>query len=1074
MSLAELCVKRPVFAVMLISFLVVLGVFSFRDLGVDLFPKADPATVTINIRLPGATSEEVTTQVVMPLEEVVSTISGLDELSSQATEGSARITCRFVLEREIESAAQDVREKVAGAIRRLPQNILPPVIQKADPDADAVISIVVAGQKSLRETTEIADKQIKRVLETVDGVGEVSLTGSRERQIRILADAEKLSAHSVTINQLERAIQSENVEIPGGRITSGEAEMGVRTLGRIDAINQFGEIIVANVEGTPTRVSDLGRVEDSFAEPRTWNSIDGKEAVTLDVRRQSGTNTVKIISAVKAKLEQIQKSLPAGVTLRIIRDQSVFINASVSSLEEHLLFGSLLASMVVLLFIRNLRSVLIAAVAIPTSIIATFTLLKAMDFTLNNMTLLALTLAVGIVIDDAIVVLENIVRYIEEKHYEPKRAAIEATKEITLAVVATTISLVIIFVPIAFMTGYARRYVNQFGWTMAFSIMVSMLVSFTLTPMLSSRLLGRVRRKRGGGENEGLPPPVESYANASDRAKESVSEKSVSEEGVSEAHTSKDSRFFGSLDRAYGRLLQWSLDHRAAVVAVAVATFALTFPLNQMVGRDWIPPDDQSELTLSLNLPEGTSIEGTSRLTTALSERIKQVPEVNFVNPYIHEGLSSHSHIYVRLVDISERELSNLQVAAKIRKITGEYKNLRSKVIIPSALGGGETFFPIRAVILGPDFEKAAEISKQVAARMREIPGLLDVEASLSLNNPELQVKIDRGRASDLGVRATDVATAVRLMISGEDQISTYKEGDEQYEVTMQLLPEQQKDREVLARLMIPSTKVGQVRLDNIASVEHGMGPSRIERFNRQFQVTVNANNAPDFPLDAAARATTEEIKRVGLPPDFTYRFVGAVKILDETTTNLIIAFLLASIFMYMVLAAQFESFLHPFTIMLSLPLSIPFALLSLWVTGRTLNLWSALGVLLLLGIVKKNGILQVDYTNKLRAEGFPLREAIIEANHVRLRPILMTTFAIVAGLIPTAIGIGAGSAQRSAIAVTIIGGQSLCLILTLVVTPVAYSIFAEVEERRVFQSARARLRRLRLSAARFFTLLLR
>ncbi|HEX8186183.1 MAG TPA: efflux RND transporter permease subunit, partial [Blastocatellia bacterium] len=451
MSLAELCVKRPVFAVMLISFLVVLGVFSFRDLGVDLFPKADPATVTINIRLPGATSEEVTTQVVLPLEEVVSTISGLDELNSQATEGSARITCRFVLEREIESAAQDVREKVAGAIRRLPQNILPPIIQKADPDADAVISIVVAGERSLRETTEIADKQIKRVLETVDGVGEVSLTGSRERQIRIFADAEKLNAHSITINQLQRAIQNENVEIPGGRITSGDSEMGVRTLGRIDAISQFGEIIVSNVDGTPIRVSDLGRVEDSFAEPRTWNSIDGKEAVTLDVRRQSGTNTVKIIGAVKQKLEQIQKTLPPGVSLRIIRDQSVFINASVASLEEHLLFGSLLASLVVLLFIRNLRSVLIAAVAIPTSIIATFTLLKAMDFTLNNMTLLALTLAVGIVIDDAIVVLENIVRYIEEKHYEPKRAAIEATKEITLAVVATTISLVIIFVPIAFM-----------------------------------------------------------------------------------------------------------------------------------------------------------------------------------------------------------------------------------------------------------------------------------------------------------------------------------------------------------------------------------------------------------------------------------------------------------------------------------------------------------------------------------------------------------------------------------------------------------------------------------------------
>jgi multidrug efflux pump subunit AcrB len=1063
MTLAELCVRRPVFAVMLITFLVVLGVFSFRDLGVDLFPKADPATVTINVRLPGATSEEVTTQVVLPLEEAISTIGGLDELNSQATEGNARITCTFLLEREIESAAQDVREKVAGALRNLPPNILPPVIQKADPDSDPVISLIVAGDKSLRETTEVADKQIKRVLETVDGVGEVSMTGGRDRQIRVYADAEKLNAHGITISQLQTAIQSENVEIPGGRIVRGESELGIRTLGRIDAMSQFGDIIVSNVSGTPIRVSDIGRVEDSFAEPRTWNMIEGKQAVSLDVRRQSGTNTVKIIAAVKRKLEQIKKTLPPGVTVRVIRDQSVFINASVASLEEHLLFGSLLASLVVLLFIRNLRSVLIAAVAIPTSIIATFTLLKAMDFTLNNMTLLALTLAVGIVIDDAIVVLENIVRYIEEKHYEPKQAAIEATKEITLAVVATTISLVIIFVPIAFMTGYARRYVNQFGWTMAFSVMVSMLVSFTLTPMLSSRMLKRVARKRADASGADDTAP-----SSDQQATEHASRITHHEE-----HTSKDSRFFGWIDRMYGRILAWSLDHRMVVIAVALATFALTFPLNAMVGRDWIPPDDQSEFTISMNWPEGTSVEGTSKQALEIAGRIKEIPEVDFVNPFIHEGLSSHNHIYVRLVDVTERKASNLEVAAKVRKITAEYKNLRSKVIIPSALGGGELYFPIRSVILGPDFQKVAELSKQVAERMRGVPGLLDIDTSVSLNSPELQVKIDRRRASDLGVRAVDVANAVRLMIAGEDQISTYKEGDEQYDVTLQLLPEQQRDREVLARLMIPSSKVGQVRLDNLATIEHGNGPSRIERYNRQFQVSVNANNAPDFPLDQAARTVTDEIKQVGMPAGYSYKLIGTVKILDETTTNLIVAFLLASIFMYMVLAAQFESFLHPFTIMLSLPLSIPFALLSLWLTGRTLNLWSALGVLLLLGIVKKNGILQVDYTNKLRGQGVPLREAILQANHVRLRPILMTTFSIIGGLIPTAIGIGAGSAQRSAIAVTIIGGQSLCLLLTLVVTPVAYSIFGELEEKRVFAAARARLSRAKLSAARFFSLLI-
>ena len=445
---------------------------------------------------------------------------------------------------------------------------------------------------------------------------------------------------------------------------------------------------------------------------------------------------------------------------------------------------------------------------------------------------------------------------------------------------------------------------------------------------------------------------------------------------------------------------------------------------------------------------------------------------VEFVNPYIHEGgfgSTNHAHIYVRLLDVSRRDFSNLDVAQEIRKITSSTRNLRSRVQIPSALSSGENFYPIQVRILGPDFFQAADLAKKVSENARRVPGLLDVDPGVSLSSPELQVKIDRQRASDLGVRASDVANAVRLMISGEDQITTYKEGDEQYDVTMQLLPEQKQDPRMLARLMIPSSRLGQVRLDNIATIERGVGPARIERYNRQFQVSVNANHAADFPLDAASRAVVEEVRKVGLPAGYGYRSSGNVKMLDETATNLVIAFVLASIFMYMVLAAQFESFLHPFTIMLSLPLSIPFALLTLWLTGRTLNLWSALGVLLLLGIVKKNGILQVDYTNRLREQGVPLREAIVQANHVRLRPILMTTFAIVAGLIPTALGLGAGSAQRSAIAVTIIGGQTLCLLPTLLITPVAYSLFAEVGERRIFARAGLQLARIKLGATRLF-----
>jgi hydrophobe/amphiphile efflux-1 (HAE1) family protein len=1049
MTIPELCVKRPVFSVTLIGFLLVLGIFSFRDLGVDLFPKTDPATVTVTVDLPGATAEEMSTEVILPLEEAVSSVGGLDELSSEADEGVATLTCKFVLERDTEGAAQDVREKVAAAIRLLPPTILPPTITKDDPDSDPVLSLLIAGGADLRETTEVADKQIKRTLETVNGVGEVDLTGGRIRQIRVFGDAEKLNAYGITITQLEQAIQNQNVEVPGGTIRRGASEMGVRTLGRIEASDLFNDIIVANVNGTPIRIRDVGRVEDSFAEPTTWNMIRGKEAVVLDIRRQTGTNTLEVIDAAKAKINQLKSTLPPGITIQVIRDNSTFIKASIASLEEHLLFGSLLASLVVMLFIRNLRSVIIAAVAIPTSIIATFTLLRVMDFTLNNMTLLALTLAVGIVIDDAIVVLENIVRYIEEKGFEPKRAAIEATKEIMLAVLATTLSLVIIFVPIAFTTGYARRYLNQFGWTMAFSVMVSMLVSFTLTPMLCSRLLGRIRRKSGVAPDPSAAPARTMEAHAS---------------------ASTENKFFVWIDGTYGKLLEWSLDHRGTVAWVAAGTLALTFPLNALVGRDFIPADDQSELTVVFDAPVGTSLQGTAKIATQLAHEIERNPSVSFAWASVLTE-DNHGQVYVGLTDVSKRKASSSDVGNDIRKILAkpEYADLRSVVLLPSVLGSSVDYGTIRPLILGPDFYGAAKIAEESAGEMRKIKGLVDVSAEVNLNTPELQVKIDRQRASDLGVRASDIANAVRLMVAGTDQISTYKEGSEQYDVTMQLLPEQQRNPELLARLMIPSAKVGQVRLDSVATLERGVGPTVIDRYNRQFQVALTANNSASLPFDAAVRAITAAIERVP-HPNYFVKFTGTVKILDETTRSLIIAFLLACIFMYMVLAAQFDSFLHPFTIMLSLPLSVPFALLTLWLTHRTLNLWSALGVFLLLGVVKKNGILQVDYTNRLRKEGVPLREAIIRANHVRLRPILMTTLAIVAGLVPTATGIGAGASQRSAIALTIIGGQSLCLLLTLLITPVAYSFFSELEAKKIHIPWQEGLAKVRLGVARVFT----
>lgn len=1009
MKLAETCVKYPVFTVMLIAFLVTLGAFSYRGLPVDLFPKADPATVNVQVQLPGATPEEIVTGVVLPLEDAISSVSGIDEINVYAFEGQAWITCTFVLERDIEGAAQDIREKVAGAINRLPRDTLPPVITKQDPQADPIMTLLVSGPMSRRELTEIADKQVRRAIQTVDGVGSVELNGGQPRQIRVLLDAQKLTAHNFTVLDVRDALQRENIEAPGGRMITGPQELGLRTLGRVTSPEQFGDIVIGTRGGAPVRVRDVAQVEDGAQELRTWSALFRKasppqDVIAIDVLRQSGVNTVHVADDVRAKVEDLRSQLPPGVQLQIVHDISDFIKASVHSLLEHLILGSILASFVVWLFIRNWRAVLIAAVSIPASIIATFTLMRGMDFSLNNMTLLALTLAVGIVIDDAIIVLENIFRYMEEKGRDRVQAAIEATKEIGLAVMATTLSLVIIFLPIAFMTGYARKYVNSFGWTMAMAVMVSLLVAFTLTPMMSSRILKLGHREK-------------------------------------KAHSDGVLRW---VEESYLRILQWSLAHRRAILAICVVTFFSTFGLYRLVGRDWIPADDQSELLSSYTLPEGTALEKTTNLATDIAERVIALPEVALVQSFTH-GPTNHAHLFIVLVPRTERKRSHEQMATEVRKILASYHNMTYNVRLPSVLGG-EIYFPISAVIRGPDLGRLAEISKAAATQMSKYPELVDVNPSLNLNTPELQVKVDRQRAADIGVRMTDISDAVRLFYSGEDEITRFKEGSEQYPVVMQLLPAQRDNPDVLARMMVPSTKLGQVRLENVAAVQRGAGPATLQRYNREFQVSVYANVAAGYPLDLAAAHTVESIKQVGLPAGYSYLFSGQVKVLEETTWNLLLAMLLASIFMYMVLAAQFESFSYPFIIMLTLPLSVPFALLSLWITGRALSLWSALGMFLLLGIVKKNGILQVDYTNRLCAEGMPLREAILEANRVRLRPILMTTLSIIAGLIPVAIGIGAGSEQRASIAVTIIGGQSLCLLLTLVVVPVAYSYLAELK----------------------------
>ncbi|HEX2456701.1 MAG TPA: efflux RND transporter permease subunit [Vicinamibacterales bacterium] len=1006
MSLAEFCVRRPAFTTMLVMAFVVTGIFSFRDLSVDLLPRADPATVAVALRLPGASPEELTTSVVEPVEQALSSISGIDEMQGRITEGNARITIRFVLEREIDDAAQDVREKVATAVRLLPPQVEPPVITKVDPDSDPILSLAVSGSLSIRALTEIADKQIKRGLETVDGVGEVTISGGRLREIHIVLDIEKLNAHGLTVERVRDAIVSENVEIPGGRIDQGDAELTLRTLGRVESPAQFADIVIANANGTPIRVRDVATVEDSTEEVRTGALFDGERTIVVDVRRQSGQNTVEVIDGVKAKLAQLRRSLPSELKMTVTRDDSAFIRASIASLEEHLIFGSLLASLVIMAFIRNFRVVLVASLAIPASIIASFALIRAGGFTLNSMTLLGLTLAVGIVIDDAIVVLENIYRHIDEEGAPPFRAAIEGTKEVTLAVAATSLSLVVIFMPVAFMTGYSQRFIYPFGLTMAFAVMVSLLVSLTLTPMLSARVLTRSERLHRHGEG-----------------------------------------FFGRIERAYGRSLEWSLDHRAAVVAISLLVFGSTFVLSPLVGRSFLPNEDQGEFQLTVDAPEGTSLQGMEKMLNALTPKLMALEGVAHVMPTIFERVN-HSHIFVELKPVSERKLTQDQVADAVRKMMAAYPSYKPAIFFKTPIGGGEnTFFPIQVSLMGPDLRRLADYGLKLLPEVAAIPGVIDAKVSVNLSNPEVRVAVDRQRAGDLGVRLGDLATALRLMVSGEDEISSYREAGERYPVKIRVREDQRADINSIGGLMVASAREP-VRIDNVAVLQRGFGPTSIQRLNRQYSVGLYSDVKPGHPLDQALREVNARIRALNLPPDYTVKFGGQAQLLDETTRNMVLAIGLASVFIYMVLAAQFESFVQPLIIMTVLPLSVPFALLTLYMTGRVLNLWSALGVLLLLGIVKKNSILQVDYTNVLRRQGMPLREALVQASLTRLRPILMTTAAIIAGLIPTALGVGAGATQRADIAVTIVGGQTLCLFLTLLLVPVSYSLAEEGLER--------------------------
>jgi len=1032
-KLAEICVRRPVFATMLILALVVLGLNSYRKLGVDLLPKIEFPTVTITTTLRGASPEEVESQVTRRIEEAVNTISGIDELRSLSAEGVSIVFVTFVLEKDADVAAQEVRDRVSSVVRQLPRDADPPVIEKLATDATPVISLAVSAPRDLREITKLVDDRLKKNIESLPGVGQVRFVGERRRQIQIWLDGEKLYAYNLNIDQVRAAIAAQNVEIPGGRMDQGPRELTLRTLGRIERPRDFADLIVAAVGGAPVRVRDIGRVEDGVEEPRSLARLDGEPAVVLEVRKQAGTNTLEVIRTVKARVEELKPTLPPDFRVAYLGDQSRFIEDSFKAVQEHLILGGLFAGLVVLLFIRSWRTTLIAAVAIPTSIVSTYTLMHWMGFTLDQITMLALVLVVGVVIDDAIVVLENIFRNAEEKKLAPQEAAIQGTREIALAVMATTLSLVIIFLPVATMGGMVGRFMSSFGWTAAFAIMVSLLVSFTLTPMLSSRFL---RLEHG-------------------------------------ALATRETAVYRAVARPYRRMLRWAMTHRWAVALGAILVALSTIPLFMAIGKDFLPTDDRSEFEVSVRMPVGSSLEGSDRMMRELEAELRQLPGVAHLLTLIGADARrqvDRGAILVELVPMEQREQSQLELMEMARQRLQRFRDLTISVQLPAFIrgAGAAASKDLLFFIQGPDLALLERYTEAVKKRLAEIPGVTDLESSYEPGKPELRVFIDREKAADLNVSVASVATALRTLVGGDEQVTTYREGDDRYDVALRVDKAFRDSPTALQRLYVPSATLGNVALANVVRVEPGGGPVQIDRVNRQRQILISANLTQGQALSNVLPVLDETVSRLNMGPDYRYGLLGRSREFGRASLEFVLAFVLAIVFMYMVLAAQFESFIDPVTILISLPLSAPFALLSLMVMGENFSIvYSSLGILMLFGIVKKNSILQIDRIKRLRDEhGMSRLDAILRGCEDRLRPILMTTATLVAGMIPMAVGGGAGSGTRRTVAVVVIGGQSLCLLLTLLVTPVVYSLFDDLAHSPVWGRLAAALRVLSLRRA--------
>lgn len=1009
-------IRRPVATIMMCLAIVVIGLMSYSSMGVGMFPNVDVPYVLVQTTLAGASPEEIETSVTKIIEESVNQVEGIDEIKSQSMEGASLVSIKFLMDKDGDVAAQEVRDKVELIKNELPDGTEAPVVQKLDMDSIAVLNVVVSGDRDIVELTEIAKKKVKENIENIRGVGAVNIVGGREREIHITVNPLKLFSLNLPISDVAAALADQNVEIPGGRVEQQHQEYTLRILGRIPDVPSFNDIFIANRNGASIKIADIGYAEDSGEYERESTFLNKRRAVTLEITKQSGTNTLAVVQGVKDKLEKIKPTLPADISLSLMMDQSGNIKASVHSVLEHLILGGILAGIMVFFFMGSLRSTFISFLAMPISIIGSFIFMNMAGFTIDTMTLLGLLVAVGIVIDDAIVMLENIFRHMEKYGKSPKVAAIDGSHEITSTVVATTLSILVIFLPLAYMSGIVGRIVNSYGMTVVFAIALSGVVALTLTPMLCAKMLKQEKKTKLDLFVDGVNKKLVDW---------------------------------------YIPLLDWSIHHRKIMVSLACLCLVLLVPMLARVGGEFMPTDDSGKVQVSIEAPVGTSYTDTQDILKQIEKDIRRLPHVK--DTLVAAGVSSSSFVssnpsnkgYVR-VEFESRDkrdgVTTKEYLDAIREMMKKYKGLKSNSYVVSETPSSGSY-ELEFVISGPDINKLSEYSQAMVQQLSKDPRFIDVDTSLDLSKPEYRVVINREKAQNLGVKITSIASALRTMVGGEDDITKYKEGDDLYDVRVRVAEEYRDTKEAISALMVPGKLNGKdtiQRLDSVAYIEEGTGPSQIDRHNRQRQVTVQANlNGID--TRSALAIMNDIFHRLNAGAEYSGGVTGMSEEMTKMFSSFLLAFVLAFFFKYMILAAQFESYTHPVAIIVSLPLTLPFAVLSLFLTGQSLNLYSLLGIFMLIGVVSKNAILQTDYTNQLRARGYGRTDAILQANRVRLRPILMTTLTLIMGVAPMIFSNGEGADQRRSLAIVIVGGQALSLLVTLLMTPVTYILMDEL-----------------------------